>query len=662
MLRRLVAGLLRRSAKGTISTDRIDRRGGKLGFAITLAVAGFLWLAVPLANTSQAFDPVTDEQRILDYTNRQRTQAGLAPLKIWPAAAAVARSHSEEMARAGSLFHSADWERVDRIWVSAAQNIGLTYGVFGDAGVQTVQCGAPTACNPLPPVPPCPWTQGAPPGSEGRSFLTSKPHCENIMNPAFNFVGIGIVYGADGAMWVTVDFYSVPNPPAGLGFPPPAPQSESPIVPLPSKFDGRATRYFAEGYTGTGFDTLYVLFNYSNTDARVNIVFYLSDGSRQIEISIPPGATKIIDVSEYVGRGREVGAKVTSDVPIAVHREMRFNYRLSGIDGSTHSVGLDSPKTLFLLPEGYTGPGFEQWLTLANPSPATAQVLVTFMKPDGSQVFVRLEVPSGTRRTLEVAPIVGPTEISTKVESTNGVPVLVERPMYFSYNSLSGAGPISGGHIGAGIPVPETHFYLAEGYTGPGFEEWITIQNPNTSRAANVRLRYLLDTGSAVERSFVVGPHSRFTRFVNGDVGGHSVAVELFSDIPIAVERPMYFDYRGWRDGHNGQGLSRASKLWAAAGIDTRLFIDTWITVGNPNPAPATVTLYFYDGSRYPFVRNVEVPANGRGSFKANDIAPQGKVMGLLLASTQPVALEIPVYHWIPCATGGDVSPGVPLG
>lgn len=634
----------------------------RLAFSVLATLALVVSLTLVVAKDAVAYDPLTDELRLLDYTNRQRQQAGLPPLKIWPRAAEVARQHSKEMAETRTLSHSPDWNLVDPIWTAAGQNVGMVAGPFGDPAVQTIQCGSPTACNPLPsPIPPCPWSS-PPPGSEGRAFLTSKPHCENVMNPSFNFVGIGIVYASDGSMWVTVDFFAVPNPPPNLAFPPPPPPSESPLVPLPSIRNEGVVRYFAEGYTGTGFDTLYEIFNYSSVDADVTLTFYLNDRSVERTTRIPPKSSVTIDVSEYVGRGKDVGAKIASNVPVAVERQMRFDYRLSGVEGSSLSSGMSSPRRVFLLPEGYTGPGFEQWLTLLNPQSMSAQVRLTFMKPDGSTIERWVTVPAKTRQTVEVRPIVGYTEVSTKVESVNGVPILVERPMYFQYRSIFGLGTMEGGHVGAGIDSPGTHFYLAEGYTGAGFEEWVTIQNPDPSRAANVRLRYLLDTGGFVERSFRIGPHSRFTRMANSDVPGHSVSVELFSDLPVAVERPMYFDYRSWRDGHNGQGLASAARYWAVAGVDTRLFVDTWITIGNPNAEPATVTLYFFSDGSPPFVRNFTVPANGRGSYKANDIAPQGKRMGLIVASTKPVAVEKPTYQWTPGAVGGDVSPGVALG
>lgn len=639
--------------------------GGRIRIAVVvsaiavLAAAGLVAVGAPPV---EAFDPATDEMRLLDYTNRQRKAAGLTPLQIWPPAALLAKEHSAAMKASKSLFHSKPWKLVDPIWTKAAQNIGKAAGVFGDPAVQLIQCGAPTACEPLPsPIPPCPW-QSPPPGSEGRAFLTSKPHCENVMNPAFNFVGIGIVYGDDGTVWFTLNFFAIPSPPPATGFPPPQPASEAPAVGLPPLGPASTERYFAEGYTGMGFDTLYEIFNPSGESATVTLTFFTPTGSAATTTHLDPKSSKTIDASEIVGRGVEVGARVSSNKPVAVERRMLFNYRLSGIDGSTQSAGLAAPKSSFLFPEGYTGPGFEQWLTFANPNSARVDLKITFMRPDGSTHVLFMSVPGNTRRTLEVGPLIGATEVSTKVESLNGLGFLAERPMYFNYASPAGLGVYSGGHVGAGIDPPGTHFYLAEGYTGPGFEQWVTVQNPDPGGAVNLTIRYLLEGGGAVERSFVVGPHTRFTRFANSDVPGRSVALEIFSDRPVAVERPMYFDYIGWKDGHNGAGMNGAAKHWAVANVDTRLFAETWITIGNPNTDSATVTLYFFDPKGgTPFARNFGIPARGRGSFKANAVAPQGKKMGLIVASDKPVTVEKPLYHWMPEAVGGDVAPGVPV-
>ncbi|MFH1150703.1 MAG: glycoside hydrolase domain-containing protein [Actinomycetota bacterium] len=103
-------------------------------------------------------------------------------------------------------------------------------------------------------------------------------------------------------------------------------------------------------------------------------------------------------------------------------------------------------------------------------------------------------------------------------------------------------------------PVRST-WYLAEGTTREGFEEWITISNPGGG-TANVNVRYLLSTGETRDQPFAVGPSSRYTVDVNSFLGPEQDASAIVtSDADIVVERPMYFNYHGaWDGGHDVVG------------------------------------------------------------------------------------------------------------
>ncbi|MCG2795339.1 MAG: hypothetical protein L6427_05670, partial [Actinomycetia bacterium] len=64
----------------------------------------------------------------------------------------------------------------------------------------------------------------------------------------------------------------------------------------------------------------------------------------------------------------------------------------------------------------------------------------------------------------------GNQDVSMKVESNRDI--VAERPMYFNYH-----GWCTGGTDEVGVSEPGTTWYLAEGATHPGFDEWICIQN-----------------------------------------------------------------------------------------------------------------------------------------------------------------------------------------
>jgi hypothetical protein len=53
------------------------------------------------------------------------------------------------------------------------------------------------------------------------AFVASPAHYKNIVDPAYNYVGVGVTIGADGRMFVTQDFMAA-------GADAPAPQADAP--------------------------------------------------------------------------------------------------------------------------------------------------------------------------------------------------------------------------------------------------------------------------------------------------------------------------------------------------------------------------------------------------------------------------------------------------
>ena len=68
------------------------------------------------------------------------------------------------------------------------------------------------------------------------------------------------------------------------------------------------------------------------------------------------------------------------------------------------------------------------------------------MLPTGRRVAKKLTVPPHSRRTICVdsLPTLRSAEVSTKVFSTNGVPFVVEKAVYFGHNGWDG------GHVTLG--------------------------------------------------------------------------------------------------------------------------------------------------------------------------------------------------------------------
>ena len=89
------------------------------------------------------------------------------------------------------------------------------------------------------------------------------------------------------------------------------------------------TFYFAEGYTGTGFQEYLCLGNSGNTNATADVTFMFNDGSvPQVEsYAVLANSRYTIDVNQVVGVDREVFVKIESEsTDLVAERPMYFKY------------------------------------------------------------------------------------------------------------------------------------------------------------------------------------------------------------------------------------------------------------------------------------------------------------------------------------------------
>src|SRR5450830_1523779 len=110
--------------------------------------------------------------------------------------------------------------------------------------------------------------------------------------------------------------------------------------------------------------------------------------------------------------------------------------------------------------------------------------------------------------------------------------------MYFDYHRYALDGSDTFGALS-----PQTQWSFSEGCTRPGYQEWLTIQNPNTVPAV-CSIKYLTGTGKVNVVSRTVKPRSRDTVNVLQNVGSNQdVSTILTSDVPVIAESPMYYVY-----------------------------------------------------------------------------------------------------------------------
>ena len=343
------------------------------------------------------------------------------------------------------------------------------------------------------------------------------------------------------------------------------------------------------------------------------------------------------------GGNQDVSMKVESDKEIVAERPMYFNYH--GVwPGGHDQLGIPVPKENWYLAEGATHSGFEEWISIQNPGAANANVTVTYMFPGGITQDQTFQVGPHSRYTVNVNSAVGMDKnVSARVSASE--PVVVERPMYFNYH-----GWCTGGSIEAGTNELADTWYLAEGTTNPGFEEWISIMNPG-STAIDVEITYMFKGGQTQKQNFPMKPTSRETVMVNGIVGPNkNVSAKVEASGDILVERPMYFNYHEkWTGGHSQVGAKEASDSWFLSEGTTRNnqydgSFEEWISIQNPGDRKATVDItYMFPGGATQ-EGSIVVPAHARETILVNNEVGLDRDVSVQLDSDEEIVVERPMY------------------
>ncbi|MBC7228935.1 MAG: VCBS repeat-containing protein [Actinobacteria bacterium] len=197
--------------------------------------------------------------------------------------------------------------------------------------------------------------------------------------------------------------------------------------------------------------------------------------------------------------------------------------------------------------------------------------------------------------------------------------------------------------------------YMAEGYTGRGFSQWILLMNP-LDREIMVQIRYILPSGLSVIKVITIPPRSRMTVPVNTTIDGQEVSASVISDQEgLIAERALYFDYDGgsgtWSGGHNVMAVDTPRTEWYFAEGCTRPGFHTWLTLQNPGEEEAHVTLDYLCGDGANVRRTLTVRARARYTVAVHGDAEgigahdndHGDV-SIKVTSDVPVVAERPMY------------------
>ena len=188
--------------------DNLDARGSTRRPRLLVAVLGALLLTTFLAVANPVNATAADsavESQFISAINAIRAAHGAQPLRMYGELTGIARAWTDQMVADGGISHNPDFSgQVSAYWMKLGENVG----VGGD--VQSLM----------------------------NAFVNSPAHYRNIVDPEYNYVGVGVSYDGNGRMYTTHDFMRLDDAPAPAPAPEPEPESAPAPAPAPAPAQG----------------------------------------------------------------------------------------------------------------------------------------------------------------------------------------------------------------------------------------------------------------------------------------------------------------------------------------------------------------------------------------------------------------------------------------
>jgi type 1 glutamine amidotransferase len=341
-----------------------------------------------------------------------------------------------------------------------------------------------------------------------------------------------------------------------------------------SSVPGPATTwYFGEGSTTGRFDLFYLIQNPSATETAQITASFLPEQGAAIDLpySVPPNGRRTIHIDDLPGLSEvDIAAAFTSTngVPVIVERAMYLSRPEQPLAGGHASAGATALSERWFLAEGATGDFFDTFVLVGNPGNTPANLNVTYRLESGVVVLRQHTVQPRSRLTLNIeaeSPQLQHQPVSTFVESMNGVPVVVERTMWWP-------GPTPDawqeGHNSLGTTQTGAVWALADGESGGprNARTYVLVATGDGTASAGFKMNVYIENGPALQRDYganFLKPNTRYTFDIESEfpeVAGRRFGVRLESlgtmstaPMPIVVERAMYSDANGvfWGAGTN---------------------------------------------------------------------------------------------------------------
>ena len=194
-----------------------------------------------------------------------------------------------------------------------------------------------------------------------------------------------------------------------------------------------STWYLAEGATAGYFETWVLVQKANDGPVNIDMKFQTDMGEVQGPLeSIPARSRRSYPVDNWVTT-YDVSTRVTSTGGAVVCERAMYEAptsplrRVLGHD----SIGTTAGGLEWYLAEGATLGGFETWVLVQNPNPGPVDIDIKFQTDTGEVQGPVDTIPAFSRKSYLVNLWTSTYDVSTKVTSTAGGPVICERAVYW---------------------------------------------------------------------------------------------------------------------------------------------------------------------------------------------------------------------------------------
>ncbi len=327
--------------------------------------------------------------------------------------------------------------------------------------------------------------------------------------------------------------------------------------------------------------------------------------------------------------------------------EVKGSYLYAGVDNG----GVGAPSSIWRS-SGAGGPPYTDWANVApNGFGDAGNVGVTSLVSDGSYLY------AGTRNSATGAEI-------WQSACTGGPPFTdwqqVNAPGFGTSNNLGAFALLfwlgdlycGTGNDATGAEVWDNYitaptWFLAEGTTNWGFDEYITIENPYPV-PLNAAITYMTEGGPVPSPNIPLAAQSQVTVDPRPVVGNQdfSTSVTCVEGMSIGVDRTMSWTGTGAAspEGHNSVGVTAPSTNWYLPEGSSEWGFECWLCIQNPGGAEAACNVTYMIEGAPPQTFLKTVPANSRRTYNMEDDIGR-RDASILVESNRPVIPERVMYR-----------------